>query len=198
MYCFLFSFSHKILATIFGSLKCVFPKCTFLGPKSIWVALVWYLLNSSKVLVSHGRPAGLIKYSIDRYLLDNPTTLNRLSLFHQLVSSNSRPFNPTDTYLTQDGIDKMQPEIQVGLTIIIKLLYPQSQPFWTTPLSDEDARQNMQAQDFLSRLKSGRIHKVARIHKKDMRLDRAYTKAKPQTRGWSLVLHRITDPLDWA
>ena len=39
------------------------------------------------------------------------------------------------------------------------------------------------------------MDKVARIHKKELRLDRVYTKAKPQTRSWSEILHMITDPL---
>ena len=36
----------KILTFIFGSQKCVFPKCTFLGPQLSSRDLVWYLLNS--------------------------------------------------------------------------------------------------------------------------------------------------------
>ena len=32
--------NHKILTLIFGSQKCVFPKCTFLGPN--WVGGAWY------------------------------------------------------------------------------------------------------------------------------------------------------------
>ena len=41
-----FNLQLKILALIFGSLKFVLPKCTFLGPQFIWRGLVWYLLNS--------------------------------------------------------------------------------------------------------------------------------------------------------
>ena len=33
---------------MFGSLKGVFPKCTFSGPQLNWKGLVRYLLNSSK------------------------------------------------------------------------------------------------------------------------------------------------------
>ena len=36
----------KILTLIFGSLKCVFPKCTFSEPQLSRRGLVWYLLNS--------------------------------------------------------------------------------------------------------------------------------------------------------
>ena len=114
---------------------------------------------------------GLISFCIDRYLLDNPNTLTSVwHKFKTLASSNSRPSNPTDTYLNQDGMDKTQPEIQVDLTIIRKLLVHQSQQLWT-------------------RLK------------KNARLDRVYTKARPQTGDWSKILHRLrlerTLPMVW-
>ena len=46
--------SWKILASIFGSLKCIFPKCTFSGPQ---IKPTGYLLNSIKALASLGRPS---------------------------------------------------------------------------------------------------------------------------------------------
>ena len=39
---------------IFRSLKYVFPKCTFSGPKLNRLGLVWYLLNSSKTHALRG------------------------------------------------------------------------------------------------------------------------------------------------
>ena len=40
------------------SQKCVFLKCTFLGPQLSRRGLVWYFLNSWKARAPHGRPAG--------------------------------------------------------------------------------------------------------------------------------------------
>ena len=87
----------------------------------------------------------------------------------------------------------MQPDIQVGLTR--KLLYPQSKLFKTRALPDEDARQTLPAQAFLTRLRMD-MDKVARIHKKALGLDRVFTKAEPKTRGWSKILQMIT--AHWA
>ena len=42
---------------MFGSLKCVFTKCTFLGPQLSRRGLVWYLPNSSKAPDPRVRPA---------------------------------------------------------------------------------------------------------------------------------------------
>ena len=39
---------------IFGSQKCVFPKCTFSVPQLSWRGLVWYLLNSYKACAPRG------------------------------------------------------------------------------------------------------------------------------------------------
>ena len=50
----IFVISLKILASIFGSLKCVFLKCTFLGPQLNRSGLVCYLLNSSKAPAPRG------------------------------------------------------------------------------------------------------------------------------------------------
>ena len=54
--------SLKILTLIFGSLKCVFAKCTFSGPQLSWRGLVWYLFNSSIAHAPCARPAGLKKH----------------------------------------------------------------------------------------------------------------------------------------
>ena len=43
-----FLISQKVLALIFRSVNCVFPKCTFSGPQLNRLGLEWYLLNSSK------------------------------------------------------------------------------------------------------------------------------------------------------
>ena len=48
----------KILASIFRSLKCVFPKCKFLRPQLNQRVLVWYLLKSLKALASLEHPVG--------------------------------------------------------------------------------------------------------------------------------------------
>ena len=49
-----FFISQKILASIFGSLKCNFQKYTFLGPQLNRLGLVWYLLNLLKAPASLG------------------------------------------------------------------------------------------------------------------------------------------------
>ena len=53
---------------------------------------------------------------------------------------------------------------------------------------------SQKAQAFLSRLEMG-MNKVTRIHKKDMRLDRVHTKAKPETGDWRKTLQRIASNL---
>ena len=50
--------SQKILSRMFGSLKCVFPKCTFLGPQLNRLGRVWYLLNLLKALALLWGPVG--------------------------------------------------------------------------------------------------------------------------------------------
>ena len=44
----------KTIASIFKSLNCVFPKCTFSGPQLNPRGLVWYPLNSSKAHTLRG------------------------------------------------------------------------------------------------------------------------------------------------
>ena len=51
------NFQQKSIALIFRSLKCVFPKCTFSGPKLNRLGVVWYLLISSKAHAPRGCPA---------------------------------------------------------------------------------------------------------------------------------------------
>ena len=46
--------AKKKLRPVFRSLRCVFPKCAFLGPQLNQLVLVWYLLNSLKALASRG------------------------------------------------------------------------------------------------------------------------------------------------
>ena len=48
------SIKIKILILIFGSQKCVFPKCTFLGPQLSRSGLVWYLLYLWKAPAPRG------------------------------------------------------------------------------------------------------------------------------------------------
>ena len=103
-----------------------------------------------------------------------------------------------DSDLTQDGMEKMQHEIQVGLKIKKKkILYliPSIQPLWTRPLPNEDVGQNLQARASLNRLRMGM---VTRIQKKDMGLGRVYTKAKRQTRGWYKVLLGLGSGFRWS
>ena len=44
----------KTLASIFGSLKCIFPKCTFSGLQLSLRGLVWYLLIRQKPMLRAG------------------------------------------------------------------------------------------------------------------------------------------------
>ena len=48
------SFFLQILALIFGSLKCVFPKCTFAGPQLSRRGLVWIFLIRQKPTLRTG------------------------------------------------------------------------------------------------------------------------------------------------
>ena len=66
----MFVISQKILASILGPLKCVIPKCTFLGPQLNRRVLVWYLLNSSKAHALRGLDKGVRQVLFIRFLFN--------------------------------------------------------------------------------------------------------------------------------
>ena len=81
----------KILPLIFRSKKCVFPKCTILGPKLNRRGLVWCLLNSLKALAWFDRPGGLIVLRMIHRTMEEGLAGASPQIWSLLVVLNFRP-----------------------------------------------------------------------------------------------------------
>ena len=90
----------------FGSLKCVFPKCTFFGPQSNRLVLVWYLLNSSKAHASCGLDNVTDIVSVTDSVNDNLTDSVRVT--------DSAIDNVTENVSITDSFSDIRPSISIG------------------------------------------------------------------------------------